>query len=204
MNYLSPSEYEQYGIESATPEAWVGAASKLIDSHCRRTSLALAEYTERMRLRPGAQAVRVSYLPLAAENAIIAARGRFTQPRKGEYANADLVHDVARAFSLPGAWSQLDVSQFDYDPLIGEVFLPAYALGIPFNEVEITYSAGNATIPDEIKFACAQIVKNAQATPGLNVRSGKVDTMKLDYFADSLLDSSVQKMLAPYMASKVA
>jgi hypothetical protein len=204
MNYLSPTEYEQYGIESTTPEAWIGAASKLIDAHCRRASLALAEYTERLRVRPGAQAVRVSYLPLAATDAIIAARGRYAQPRKGEYANADLVNDVARAFGLAGSWSPLYVTQFDYDTLTGEISLPSYALGIPFNEVEITYSAGNAEIPDEIKFACAQIVKNAQATPGLNVRSGKVDTMKLDYFADSLLDSSVQKMLAPYVAQKVA
>ena len=204
MNYLSPTEYEQYGIESTTPEAWIGAASKLMDGHCRRASLALAEYTERLRVRPGAQSVRVSYLPLAPTNAIISARGRYAQPRKGEYANADLVNDVARAFALPGSWSPLDVTQFDYDGLTGEIALPSYALGIPFNEVEITYSAGNATIPDEIKFACAQIVKNAQATPGLNVKSGKVDTMKLDYFADSLLDSSVQKMLAPYVAQKVA
>jgi hypothetical protein len=30
-----------------------------------------------------------------------------------------------------------------------------------------------------------------------------VEQMKLDYFADSLLDSSVRKLLAPYVAQRL-
>jgi hypothetical protein len=54
-----------------------------------------------------------------------------------------------------------------------------------------------------VKFACAQIVKNAQATPALNVKSGKVDNLRLDYFTESLLDTSVKTLLAPHVAHKV-
>ena len=50
---------------------------------------------------------------------------------------------------------------------------------------------------------CAQIVRNAQATPALNVKRGRLDRMYLDYFSDSLLDSTVQELLAPYVAQKV-
>ena len=53
-----------------------------------------------------------------------------------------------------------------------------------------------AAIPDAVKFACAQIVRNAQATPALNVRSESIDRLRLDYFSDTLLDSSVQSLLA--------
>ena len=54
-----------------------------------------------------------------------------------------------------------------------------------------------------MKFACAQIVRNAQATPALNVRSGKLNSMQLDYFSDSLVDQTVRTLLAPYVAQKV-
>src|SRR2546423_220042 len=51
MTYLQPSEYETYGLEATTPAALVAAASSLIDSHCRRPTLAVAQYVERVRLR---------------------------------------------------------------------------------------------------------------------------------------------------------
>jgi hypothetical protein len=73
----------------------------------------------------------------------------------------------------------------------------------PFIEVDIVYTAGLAVITDPVKFACAQIVRNAQATPALNVKTGKVDVMRMDYFSDSLIDQNVQAMLAPYVAQKV-
>jgi len=71
-----------------------------------------------------------------------------------------------------------------------------------FNEVDVVYNAGWSPIPTPVKVACAQVVKNAQATPALNVKSGKVDRMRLDSFSDSLMDESVRSMLAPYVASK--
>ena len=81
--------------------------------------------------------------------------------------------------------------------------LPTNALGLAYNEVEITYNAGVAAIPDAIKFACAQIVRNAQATPALNVRAGDLNRMHLEYFEDTLVDSTVRALLAPYVAQKM-
>ena len=66
------------------------------------------------------------------------------------------------------------------------------------------YSAGFAVIPDPVKFACVQLVRNAQAMPALNVREGTLNAMHFAYFADTLLDSTVREMLAPYVAQKVA
>ena len=203
MNYLLPAEYEQFGLETATSEALVRAASKLIDAHCRRTTLAMASYTERSRITAGRNTMRLSYLPLAAANAITTAKGRFGIPRRGDEARAELAHDVSVAFGLPGTWTTLDVTAFDYDAATGEVALPHHTLGLPYNEVEITYNAGLATISDEVKFACAQMVKNAQATPALTVKSGQVDKLKLEYFSDSLIDASVKKLLAPYVALRL-
>ena len=67
----------------------------------------------------------------------------------------------------------------------------------------MTYTAGLATVPDALKFACAQIVKNAQATPGLNVKTSKVDTLQTEYFSDSLLDRQVKALLRPFVAERL-
>src|SRR5438094_4512374 len=89
MNYLSPSEYETYGLEATTPAAWVLAASTVIDAHCRRVTLGVAQYEERLRIAAGRNTVRVTYVPLAAvapaTTPIVSARGRYAIPRRGEW-----------------------------------------------------------------------------------------------------------------------
>ena len=56
---------------------------------------------------------------------------------------------------------------------------------------------------DQKKSACALVVKNAEATPALNVKSSRMDTLQMQYFAGTLLDEGVQSLLKPYVAEKV-
>ena len=206
MNYLEPSDYAVYGLEATTPQALVAAATALMDAHCRRPALTVSTYTERLRLAPRRNTARLSYLPLApvapAATPIVTARARCGVPRRGEGCN-EMAADVAQAFGLPGAWTELDPAGFEWRPETGELTLPGNALGLAFNELEVTYTAGLAVLPDAVKFACAQLVRNAQATPALNVRTGSLDRMRLEYFRDSLLDANVRALLAPYVAHKL-
>jgi len=209
MNYLDPSEYENYGLESSTALSWVGAASSLIDSYCRRQTLAISTFTERIRLVPGRNCVRLTYLPLAVsgqqQSPLISARGRYAPPRRGEENSLwDMTNDISEVFALPGTWVDLDVTSMDYFNDTGEVSWLPNPLGLLFQEMEITYTAGFATIPDAVKYACAQIVRNAQATPALNVHASTLSNMHLDYFADTLLDQTVKAYLAPFLAQKAA
>src|SRR5260370_1121995 len=93
MNYLQPSEYELYGLETTTALAWVTAASAIVDAHCRRVTLAISQYTERLRTESGQRPVRLTYLPLSAvapaTSPIVSARARYATPRRGE-----LVHEL--------------------------------------------------------------------------------------------------------------
>jgi hypothetical protein len=207
MNYLIPSEYESYGLEATTPLAWITAASALIDSHCRRASLAVTQYTERMRITAGRSTTQLSYLPLVpvapAVSPIISARGRYATPRRGEAPFDDLSLNIATAFSLPGTWTDIDPSGIEAYAATGELMLPINPIGLVYSELEVVYTAGLDVLPDPVKVACAQIVRNAQATPALNVRSGHLDRLRLDYFSDTLLDQTIQTLLAPYVAQKV-
>ena len=207
MIYLAPSEYEFYGLEATTPGAVVAAASSLIDAHCRRATLGVAQYEERLRIAADRNTVRLSYIPLAvvapAVTPIVSAQGRYTIPRRGDWPFDDLRLDAALMFGLPGIWTAINPAAIDFFANTGELTLPLNIVGLWFSEVDIVYTAGMAVIADPVKFACAQIVRNAQATPALNVSVSKIDAMSMNYFSDSLLDHNVQAMLAPYVAQKV-
>jgi len=207
MTYLSPAEYEAYGLDATTPAAFVAAASSLIDAHCRRTTLGVAQYEERIRMAPDRNTIRLTYIPLSivapATTPIVSAQGRYCIPRRGEWPFDDLRLDVALMFGLPGVWTSIATASIDYFSTTGELTLPLNIVGLWFSEVDVVYTAGLSVIPDPVKFACAQIVRNAQSTPALNVRTGRVDVMTMDYFSDSLLDQGVVSMLAPYVAQKV-
>src|SRR5665213_835076 len=118
--------------------------------------------------------------------------------------NADAWGDAAAAiFCAPGTWTTIDVATLDVDAVLGEVRLPWNVLGVPYGEVEVTYTGGLAEATAAVKVACSQIVKNAQATPGLNVKSSRVDTLQMEYFSDALIDSQVRALLRPYLAERL-
>jgi len=206
MNYLDTTEYATYGLDAATDQSWIVAASAVIDAHCRRLTLGVAQYEERLKLPPGLNTVRLSYLPLVAlspaSSPIVTLQGRYGIPRRGEWPFPELSVEFALVFGLPGQWTTIDPATIDIWAASGELTFPVNALGLFFNEVDVVYTAGLATIPAGVKVACAQIVKNAQATPALNVKAGRVDRMRLEYFGDTLVDDTVKSLLEPYVARK--
>jgi hypothetical protein len=208
MNYLDATEFLSYGLDAATDQAWVTAASAIIDAHCRRPTLGVNQYEERLKMPPELNTVRLSYLPLVTvapgTTPIVSLQGRYGIPRRGEWPFPELSLEFALVFALPGMWTTIDPTTIDIWAESGELTFPVNALGLFFNEVDVVYNAGYGTIPTPVKIACAQIVKNAQATPGLNVQSSQIDQMRLQYFGPSLVDEMVRSLLAPYVAQKGA
>jgi hypothetical protein len=208
-SYLADSEYQTYGLEPDTPASWVAAASSIIDAHCNRPTLLAQQFIERVRLVPDRNVLRLTYLPLSIPQGetspLVSGRARYGIPRRGEDLTMwETATEYAQFFGLPGTWIGLDVTNFDFFCDTGEVSWLPNPLGMYFDEMELTYTGGFTTIPDPVKFACVQLVRNAQAMPALNVREGTLNAMHFAYFADSLVDATVQQMLAPYVAQKVA
>jgi hypothetical protein len=206
MPYLEPADYSNYGLPDSTSPDWIIAATALINSFCRRPDLNIVQYSERVRVVSGSRTVRLSYLPLAAQgdasSPLVSVQGRYAKPRRGEAIDMNLIEE-AYAFSLPGQWTNIDPSSLALDANTGELTLPWNIFGLTYNELSITYTAGLATIGDDVKSACAQIVRNAQATPALNASKTKIDTMQVQYFSSSLLDETVQAWLRPYVANRL-
>jgi hypothetical protein len=208
MGYLLPAEYAAYGLQPDTADELVTMASALMEAWCCRPSLMAWQYTERVRLIAGSQTFRLSYGPLLP-GALISGRVRYARPRRGEeigvhpWYDGYFIQQVATAFGLPGSWSMLDVTTVDLYPETREVTLPVNFLGVGYNEVELTYTAGLTTVWPRIQAACAQIVKNAQAIPALNVSKSRLDTMQMEYFSGQLIDDGVAAMLKPLRAERL-
>lgn len=206
MAYLEPADYSNYGLPDGTTADWITAATALINSYCRRPDLNVIQYTERLRVTSGSRTVRLTYLPLTplgtAVSPLVGMQGRYAKARRGEAIEAGLF-EFALAFSLPGQWAAIDPSTVDFDANTGELTLPWNVFGLPYNEVTVVYTAGLATIGDDVKTACAQIVRNAQSTPALNASKTKIDTMQMQYFSSSLVDETVQVWLRPYVANRL-
>ena len=206
MAYLEPADYSNYGLPARTSADWITAATALINSYCRRPDLNVTQYTERLRVISGSRTVRLSYLPLAplgdATTPLVSIQGRYAKPRRGEAIDNALA-EAAWAFSLPGQWTAIDPASVDFDPNTGELTLPWNVFGLSYNEVSVTYTAGLSTIGDDVKTACAQIVRNAQSTPALNASKTKIDTMQMQYFSSSLVDETVKAWFRPYIANRL-
>ena len=206
MAYLEPAEYSNYGLPDGTTADWITAGSALINSFCRRPDLNVSQYSERLRVVSGSRSVRLSFLPLTplsgATSPFVSIEGRFASQRRGE-AIDPMLAEVAGQFAMPGQWISIDPALLDFDSNTGELNLPWNVFGLAFNEVAVTYTAGLSTIGDDIKCACAQIVRNAQSTPALNASKTRIDTMQMQYFSSSLLDETVQTWLRPYVAHRV-
>ena len=197
MAYLESSEYAVFGLSADTADAWVAAASAMIEAHCRRESLLLTSYTERLRVRRPWGTVQLSYGPVGQVTAV---QARYTPAMERR---EDSLFEYALVFGLPGQWVTVEPATVTLDTVSGELQLPPNLLGLRYSEAEVTYTAGLAMAPDRVKVACAQIVKNAQATPGLNVKSSKLDTLTTQYFSDSLIDAQVQALLRPFVVERM-
>lgn len=195
MVYMEPGEYARFGLSEETGDAAVLAASAMIDAHCRRPSLGVCEYTERFRFAPGCCAVRVSAGPVVS---VVSAR---IKTGCVEFGYETPLQVAVSAFGLGPQW--MNVAAEDVSFAGNEVRFVAHALGDPYDEAEVTYTAGFAVAPDAVKVACAQIVRNAEAMPALNVKRQTLDSMQMEYFSGALLDESTKYLLRPFVALRI-
>jgi hypothetical protein len=203
MRYLDAAEYVSFGLGEETGDSLVVAASALIDAFCRRASLGVTQYLECLRFRRGGNTVQLSYAPLIAAvegtSPIVSARVRLGRLRAEE---CHPMESAAAVFAPAGSWSSVDPAALEVSTS-GSVSFSPHLLGMPFYEAEVTYMAGYAEMPVAVKVACAQIVRNAQAMPALNVKRQALDSMQMEYFSGALLDDDVKRLLQPYVAGRM-
>ncbi len=202
--YITTADFAALGLEDSTDPALIRVASDLVDAFCQRESLAVTQYSERTRLPQGIPITRATYTPLAVPSGqsspFVTVRARHGVPRGP---NAGTLAEMVAPFGGPPPWETLDAAKIDYNARTGEMWLPSGIFGIPYTEVEMTYHAGFTEPPEAVKLACAQIIRNIESHPAAPVRNAQLDRLQLEYFAGSLVDEDVRRLLAPFVAMKL-
>jgi hypothetical protein len=204
MQYLNAAEYVMFGLSESTRDDLVVAASAMMDAFCRRPTLGVTQYVERLRRSHRGGDFQLGFLPLAVgsdgASPIEAVRVRVAR-RRDQYPCA--FAEVAELFQQPGSWIDIDPKTVSVTG-DGLLHIPSGLMGVAVDEAEVTYTAGWSEIPVAVKVACTQIVRNAQAMPALNVQRQKMDSLEMAYFSGTLVDDEVQRMLRPFVAGKAA
>jgi hypothetical protein len=202
--YLTSAEFPAYALADSTEPALIRVASDLVDAFCQRASLMVAQYSERNRLPGGRPVTRATFTPLAvvapATTPFVTVRARHGIARGP---NAMTLAEMIAPFGGPPQWVDLDTNQVEFNATTGEIWLPAGIFGVPYSEVELTYTAGFTQVPEAVKLACAQIIRNMESHPAANVSAAQFDRLQLEYFAGSLLDEDTRRLLAPFVAVRL-
>ena len=147
--------------------------------------------------------------PNGALSGIVSCSGRYgyiRQDRSVGYPDLQAMINplnLVTMFGGPAPWVGMDVTNIDYDPKIGEAWLPAGIQLQAYSEIWIVYTSGYdpRRMPPTVKFVTAALVKNALAkgdgTTGL--MSMQLGKSGLNYsFYKELLDPTLDSMLTPF------
>jgi len=133
--------------------------------------------------------------------------GRRSQQISGSFQEMNLLA-VVSSFGGPPLWIPWTVTDAGLNRNTGEVWVPAGILLAYYTEVKIWYTSGYsyATLPDQVKFACANVVKALKETGlGPNIKNRETrDGLKSSKFENNIIDANTREMLRPYRARILA
>lgn len=146
----------------------------------------------------------LAYTPIMR---LLSGQGRYGYGRRGDAARymvdefnllASLTH-----FGGPPAWESFPLENTGVDPGSGQVWVPAGVMLAYYSEVNLWYVAGwnYASLPDPIKFACAEVVQVTGQLPDMGqVLTYKAGDTSISRAAATVLSDDTRTMIEPYRA----
>lgn len=105
---------------------------------------------------------------------------------------------IASYFGGPPQFTPIAVNNTDFDPLTGEIWVPAGLYLSAYTEIFVVYNSGFPPnkMPYFVKQACALLVINFMSRPATGMRSFGVGSVHHE-FTPELIDSTIDMMLNP-------
>ena len=150
---------------------------------------------------------------------VLSGVGRYGYMRRGSDAIGSIdtynLLAVMSKFGGPPAWEPFTPQANSIDPQTGQLWVPAGVLLAYYTEVRVHYVAGwtYASLPADVKQACANIINNIVDTAGVPGTMQRVQTgaAAMQRFASQggalsslVLDDDTKMLLAPYRARLLA
>lgn len=202
VDVANPAETENLVVVSVTGQSvqFQGCTFPHLAGAIMSTGLLVTE----QRYIPGDRPMtRFSRLPVVN---CVAGSGRYGYGRRSDdaYSQIDTFNLLAvmSRFGGPPSWELWLPQSNQVDTSSGTLWVPAGVMLAYYSEIRYHYVAGwqYATLPDDIKTACGQLVNAIiQSGPLLgNVSARQAGGSRLQYFTASQLSADVKAMLDPY------
>ena len=158
---------------------------------------------EKRSVPNGRSQVSLAQTPIAR---VVGGTGRYGYGRRGDAAaynmsNFNLLAGVSQ-FGGPPAWEIWPANTAaGINAATGELWVPAGIMLAYYSEVKVRYVAGYtyATLPSEIKLACAQLIANLANNPILgSVKSMKAGDTAVTQFAATAISDDIKALLNPF------
>lgn len=148
---------------------------------------------------------RVSSWPIARIHSILGTYryGRRSQQSAGLFSDQNLLA-LMQTFGGPPEWISVDVSQADFNPTSGEVWIPSGVFLAQYSDVRLYYVAGFSrdNIPPIIKSVTASAILSGLATKDFagGIKVAKAGDNMLERFSSTLVDDDMRTQLNLYKA----
>jgi hypothetical protein len=175
---VEDTDYVPAGVVLTLP--LIIRASAIIDGHSKR-EIGVKSYIERIPLTN--QRGHLSYYPVKEISAV---NGRSAYGITGD-----------NFFGIPG-FVTADLTTLDVDKEIGTVMCGGSPFGMPYAELEVTYTSGWDPIPEKVKVACGLLVAQLSGNSNTNVKLKKDVDSTIEYFGNSLITPEIADLLSEY------
>jgi hypothetical protein len=178
---LDGSDSDFYPVGITPTIAQVIRASAVIDAYCKR-EIGSKSYTERIPLT-AAQRGHLTCWPVIS---VTSAQGRAAQGIMGGF------------FGPPGFEDIPDLSLLDIDHSTGSLWCGGSPFGMPYSELEVTYTSGWEPIPEKVKVACGLLIGKLATNQDSNVKSKKDFDLSIEYFGSGMVTPEIADLLSEY------
>lgn len=176
---ITDTDYVPDGV--TLTQSLIIRASAIIDAYCKR-EISIKEYTERIPLTDRGVG-HVSFSPVIELRSV---KGRPTQGLLGNI------------FGRPD-FEPVDMSQLDIEKDTGFLSIGYSMFGIPYGELEVTYTSGWDPIPDKVKVACGLVVAKLVNNSNPNVKAKKDFDFSIEYFGNQIVSDEIAELLSEYV-----
>lgn len=181
--------------------------AQVLYAHDTAATIEFGLAIQEQRMLPDSRSIMyVSRRPISR---ILAGVGRYGYGRRsdqtaGVYSDFNLLATI-QSFGGPPQWVPFDVSQTSVSLDTNQVWIPAGILLAYYSEVRLWYVSGwtYATLPSQIKQACANLVNSnisAAGLPGSLFKKYQAGDTAIERFADQAIDDATRRLLLPYQS----
>jgi hypothetical protein len=192
--FITPEEYAAYGLPATTSEVDVQKATSAIEDEILRP-VAVTTFKDLVTFQEDRDVAQLSFPPIVA---ITSVRGRLIPTTRGTPINRAFPEQ--NLFLPADAWTTIAPAAITFTAETGDIWVNTRIGLMSFNELEVTYQGGWATVPEKLKEAVALLVERMCLRPSPDIIAIGLDDVKTTFATSDYIDAEIRRKTTPFKA----